>query len=79
MPEQLTFSAMLVLLGTGVTVFMLAVQRWFVGGELGGHRATRFFVAAILLALWIVFIFLVSFQVRGAQEPLCLCQQSVLV
>ena len=61
-PGNMTFSIIMFLACASICFLVLGLRRCFLGGELGGHKSTKNLSAAILIFLWIVYIFFVSLE-----------------
>ena len=58
----MTFSIIMFLACASVCFLILGLRRCFLGGELGGEPTTRNVSAALLIFLWVIYVFFVSLE-----------------
>lgn len=61
----LGFSVMMFLSVSIVCFAILALRRWYQGGELGGKPLPKYLSAVILVLLWMFYIIMSSLQTQG--------------
>ena len=42
----------------------MSCRRWILGAEIGGSRIQNYFSAAFMIMLWVIYLLLVSLQVK---------------